>query len=68
MTPGAMQLMLMRLREEGVDVSPAHGLEGAALEAWLDDAEERWFQELYAEFIAGAAGSTRQAAAPGGTE
>lgn len=67
MTPGAMQLMLMRLKEEGVDVSPAHGLEGAALESWLDDAEERWFQELYADFIAGAVGS-RQAASPGGAE
>jgi len=67
MTPGAMQLMLMRLKEEGVDVSPADGLKGAALEAWLDDAEERWFQGLYADFIAGAVGS-RQAAAPGGTE
>ena len=67
MTPGAMQLMLMRLKEEGVDVSPADGLEGSALEAWLDDAEERWFQELYADFIAGAVRS-RQAAAPGGTE
>ena len=67
MTPGAMKLMLMRLKKEGVDVSPADGLEGAALEAWLDDAEERWFQELYADFIAGAVGS-RQAAATGGTE
>lgn len=67
MTPGAMQLMLMRLKEEGVDVSPAHGLEGAALEAWLDDAEERWFQELYADFIACAVGS-RQGADPEGAE
>lgn len=65
MTTGAMQLMLMRLKEEGVDVSPAEGLEGAALEAWLDDAEERWFQELYADFIAGASGSRRAAGAGG---
>ena len=67
MTPGAMRLMLMRLKEEGVDVSPAEGLEGAALEAWLDDAEERWFQGLYADFIA-CAGGSRQGADPGGTE
>lgn len=67
MTPGAMKLMLIRLKEEGVDVSPADGLEGAALEAWLDDAEECWFQQLYADFIAGAVGS-RQAASPGGAE
>lgn len=67
MTPEAMQIMLQRLKAEGVDVSPADGLEGAALEAWLDDAEERWFQQLYADFIAGAVGS-RQAAGPGGAE
>lgn len=53
MTSGAMKLMLMRLKEEGVDVSPADGLEGAALEEWLDEAEEKWFQGLYADFIAG---------------
>lgn len=67
MTPEAMQIMLQRLKAEGVDVSPADGLEGAALEAWLDDAEERWFQRLYADFIRGAGGS-RQGADPGGAE
>lgn len=53
MTPEAMQIMLQRLKAEGVDIGPAEALEGAALEAWLDEAEEKWFQELYAEFIAG---------------
>lgn len=50
MTPEAMQIMLQRLKAEGVDIGPAQGLEGPELEAWIDQAEEALFQRLYAEF------------------
>lgn len=50
MTPEALQIMLQRLKAEGVDIAPAQGLEGEKLEAWIDEAEEALFQRLYAEF------------------
>lgn len=50
MTPEAMQIMLQRLKAEGVDIGPAEALEGPELEAWIDQAEEALFQRLYAEF------------------
>lgn len=45
-----MQIMLQRLKAEGVDIGPAEALEGEELEAWIDEAEEALFQRLYAEF------------------
>lgn len=40
-------IMLRRLRLEfGVDTTPAQGLEGAALEAWIEAAEDALFERL----------------------
>jgi hypothetical protein len=50
MTPEAMQITLTRLEAEGVDIGPAQGLEGPELEAWIDEAEETLFQQLYAAY------------------
>ena len=43
-------LMLRRLSLEfGVDVAPAEGLTGAALDMWIDAAEDELFLRLMAE-------------------
>ena len=43
-------LMLRRLSLEfGVDVAPAEGLTGAALDMWIDAADEALFLRLMAE-------------------
>ncbi len=43
-------IMLRRLRLEfGVDTTPAQGLEGAALDAWLYQAEDDLFERLTAK-------------------
>ena len=49
-TADEMQLTLARLAGEfGVDVAPARGLAGAALAAWLEQAEDEVFQRELAE-------------------
>lgn len=43
-------IMLTRLRLEfDVDTSPATGLEGAALDAWIEQAEDELFERLMAK-------------------
>mgnify|MGYP003377009767 CR=1 FL=1 len=43
-------IMLRRLRLEfAVDTTPAEGLEGAALDAWLYQAEDELFERLIAK-------------------
>jgi len=40
-------IMLTRLRQEfDVDTTPADGLEGAALDAWIEQAEDALFEKL----------------------
>ena len=42
-------IMLRRLSAEfDVDTTPAQGLEGAALDAWIERAEDALFEELIA--------------------
>ncbi len=42
-------IMLRRLRLEfDVDTTPAQGLEGTALDAWIEGAEDALFEELTA--------------------
>lgn len=42
-------IMLRRLSLEfGVDVTPAQGLEGAALDAWIEAAADALFEQLMA--------------------
>lgn len=49
-TADEMQLTLARLAGEfGVDIAPAQGLAGAALAAWLEQAEDQVFQRELAE-------------------
>ena len=43
-------IMLTRLRLEfDVDTTPATGLEGAALDAWIERAEDELFEKLTAK-------------------
>ncbi|MHB8123814.1 MAG: hypothetical protein ACYDG4_16925 [Desulfuromonadaceae bacterium] len=43
-------IMLTRLRLEfDVDTTPADGLEGAALDAWIEQAEDELFERLMAK-------------------
>ena len=52
MTP-VQSAMLLRLNLEfGVDVAPAEGLTGAALDMWIDAADEALFLRLRAELDA----------------
>ena len=51
-TAGEQAAMLKGLAGMGVDTTPAAGLAGAALDAWIDDAEEASFQREFAEFQA----------------
>ncbi len=52
MTP-VQSAMLLRLNLEfGVDVAPAEGLTGAALDMWIDAADEALFLRLRAELAA----------------
>ena len=45
-------IMLRRLSAEfDVDVTPAHGLEGAALDAWIERAEDDLFERLIAKDV-----------------
>lgn len=45
-----MRITLRRLALEfGVDITPAQGLAGLELEAWLGQAEDRLFEQLYKE-------------------
>lgn len=48
-TEEEMQITLRRLALEfEVDTAPAQGLAGLELEAWLDQVEDRLFEQLYA--------------------
>jgi hypothetical protein len=50
MTPEVQHIMLERLRLEfGVDVAPAEGLTGAALDTWIERAEDALFERLIAD-------------------
>ena len=49
-TAGHQAATLKGLAGLGVDTTPAAGLAGAALDAWIDDAEEASFQREFAEF------------------
>ena len=50
MTPEVQHIMLERLRLAfRVDTSPADGLTGAALDMWIDAAEDELFLRLMAE-------------------
>ncbi len=45
-------IMLTRLRREfDVDTTPADGLEGAALDAWIELAEDDLFERLIAKDV-----------------
>lgn len=49
-SPEEMQITLARLAGEfGVDIAPAQGLAGAALESWLELIEDEVFQRELAE-------------------
>ena len=53
MTPEVQHIMLERLRLAfRVDTSPADGLTGAALDMWIDAADEALFLRLRAELAA----------------
>lgn len=44
--------MLAGMAGLGIDTAPAAGLAGAALDAWIEEAEEAAFQREFAEFRA----------------
>ena len=45
-------IMLTRLRREfDVDTTPADGLDGAALDAWIERAEDDLFERLIAKDV-----------------
>ena len=47
------QLVLQRLQDDfGVDVSEAEGLEGQALDSWIEASENALFEQLHSELRA----------------
>lgn len=52
-TDEEMQITLRTLQQSfGVDVTPAEGLHGLVLEAWIEQAEDAVFEHVHAELRA----------------